>query len=237
MSQGQGVWVFDEDGGAAVGVTGTGELERVCNINHAARDQFQVHYGDPDIDCDALFYYTYGVLHSQQYRETFAADLQHSLPRIPMATTVEDFWHFASAGRYLSDIHTHYESVDPYPLVETWEPDWELSTEDIYKVTKMRWGGTRKEPDKSVIIYNAGITLSGIPAKVHEYMLGSRSALEWVMNGYQIKIDKASGIVNDPNDWCKETGDPRYILDLLKRITAVSIDTVNIVAGLPRFQF
>jgi predicted helicase len=87
--------------------------------------------------------------------------------------------------------------------------------------------------DKSTIIYNDLITLSGIPAEAHEYMLGSRSAIEWILERYQIKTDKASGIVNDPNDWGLEHGNPRYILDLLRSIVTVSVRTVEIVSSLP----
>jgi predicted helicase len=86
-------------------------------------------------------------------------------------------------------------------------------------------------------LYNSRITVSGIPTKAHEYVLGSRSAVAWVMDRYQVKIDKASGIVNDPNDWSREVGDPRYILDLLCRVVTVSVETVRIVNSLPALTF
>ena len=77
------------------------------------------------------------------------------------------------------------------------------------------------------------IVVSGIPNDAYRYMLGSRSAIEWIIDRYQVKTDKASGIVNDPNDWAAEAGDPRYILDLLKRIVTVSLETMKIVDALP----
>ena len=83
------------------------------------------------------------------------------------------------------------------------------------------------------MIYNDRITLSGIPDDAHRYMLGSRSAVEWIIDRYQVKTDKASGIVNDPNDWSREVGDPRYIIDLLARIVTVSLETMKIVDALP----
>lgn len=86
------------------------------------------------------------------------------------------------------------------------------------------------------MLYSSRITVTGIPAEAHDYMLGSRSALDWILERYQIKIDKASGIVNDPNDWSREVGDPRYILDLLGRVVAVSVETVGIVANLPELR-
>lgn len=77
------------------------------------------------------------------------------------------------------------------------------------------------------------LTLAGIPDEAHEYRLGSRTALEWLIDRYEVTTDKKSGIVNDPNDWGTEHGDPRYIIDLIKRVTTVSVETVKIVNNLP----
>ena len=97
----------------------------------------------------------------------------------------------------------------------------------------MRWGGTTRTPDTSVIVYNDWITLARIPDEAHEYAVGPRSALAWLIDRYQVTTDSASGIVNDPNDWAEEAGDPRYILDLVKRVFTVSVETVRIVKSLP----
>ena len=209
------------------------ELERVSNINPAALAQFQAHYGDGGIAEDDLFYYTYGVLHSPQYRETFADDLSKVAARIPMAATLADFRAFAQAGRDLAALHINYETVEPYPLAETTSVDWAVDDPAAYRVTKMSYGGTARNLDKTVLRYNAGLTLSGLPEKAQQYRLGSRSALDWLIDRYQVKTDRASGIGNDPNAWAAETGNPRYILDLVKRVTTVSVKTVDIVAGLP----
>ena len=104
---------------------------------------------------------------------------------------------------------------------------------EFYRVKKLRWGGKARTPDKSQIVVNDNITLTGIPDEAHEYVLGSRSALEWILDRYQVKTDKASGIVNDPNDWGLEDGNPRYIVELIKRVTHVSVETVKIVKSLP----
>ena len=184
---------------------------------------------EPQVSKDDIFHYVYGVLHSQQYREVFAADLKRMLPRIPLAASSADFQAFVDAGRTLADLHVNYETVDPYPLHEFTHPldvdEWEL-----YRVTKMRW---EDKTTRKAIIYNGYLTLSDIPAAVHEYRLGSRSGLEWLIDRYQVKTDKASGIVNDPNDWCREHDDPRYIVDLVKRVTRVSVETMDIVRSLP----
>lgn len=201
---------------------------RVDNITDAILAVHREKFG-PQVSKDDIFHYVYGVLHSQQYREVFAADLKRMLPRIPLAASSADFQAFVDAGRALADLHVNYETVDPYPLHESTHPldvdEWEL-----YRVTKMRW---EDKTTRKAIIYNGYLTLSDIPAAVHEYRLGSRSGLEWLIDRYQVKTDKASGIVNDPNDWCREHDDPRYIVDLVKRVTRVSVETMDIVRSLP----
>ena len=209
------------------------KLQRISNINPAALAEFRAHYSDPAISEDDLFYFTYGVLHSQQYRDTFANDLAKSAARIPMASSLADFRAFAAAGRELADLHVNYESVEPYPLDELHAPNWSTDAPGAYRVEKMKYAGKRPNLDMSSIIYNAGITLRGIPAGAHDYKLGTRSALDWLIDRYKITTHKKSGIVNDPNDWADEVGEPRYILDLIKRVTAVSLRTVEIVRGLP----
>lgn len=153
-----------------------------------------------------------------------------------MAASLADFRAFANAGRDLADMHVNYESVPPHPLEKIRSDGWSPSARDAFRVTKMRYPGRRGSYDKTRVIYNAGVTLTGIPEKAHEYVLGTRSALDWLIERYQVKTHKASGITNDPNDWATEIGDPRYIFDLIKRVTAVSVRTVDIVAGLPELE-
>ena len=218
----------------AIGSVVEGHQE-IDNITDEALSRFQNTYGD-SFTKDDIFYYVYGLLHSPDYRETYAADLKKSLPRIPL---VADAAPFVEAGRRLSELHLGYESVAPYPLDGL---DSDPGGADPYgffrveklKFTKVRDPETKKlVPDKSTVVYNDRITLSGIPEAAHRYMLGSRSAVEWIIDRYQVKTDKASGIVNDPNDWSREVEDPRYIIDLLARITTVSLETMTIVDGLP----
>ena len=215
------------------------ELERISNINPAAVAEFQAHYSDDGITDDDLFYYTYGMLHCRQWRAAFADDLAKAPARIPMAPTPDDFRAFVAAGRELADLHVNYESVAPYPLEEIRTPDLDANAPNAYRVEKMAYPGRRARGNlnPSRIIYNAGITLAGIPEHAHEYRLGSRSALDWLVDRYQVRTDKKSGIVNDPNDWCAEQSNPRYILDLIKRVTTVSVKTVEIVRNLPYLRF
>lgn len=196
---------------------------RFDNVTDEILADYQTAFG-PEITKDEIFFYVYGILHSPDYREQFAADLKKMLPRIPK---VKSFTTFSEAGRQLMGLHLDYENAEPYQLEE------QRSERANYRVEKMRYAKTGRVADKTTVIYNSDITLSGIPEEAHEYMLGSRSAIDWIVERYQVKTDKASGIVNDPNDWADEQGNPRYILDLLARIVTVSVETVRIVKSLP----
>ncbi len=201
---------------------------RVDNITDQALTTFRTAHGRA-ITKDDIFFYVYGLLHSPEYRETYAADLKKMLPRIPL---VADPWPFAKAGRALSDLHLGYESVTPYPLdgLDVAGPADDTAYDFFAVDKKMRFA---TKGDRSQIVYNSHITLGGIPEDAYRYMLGSRSAVEWIMDRYWVKTDKASGIVNDPNDWSRDVSDPRYIIDLLARIVTVSLETMTIVDALP----
>ena len=235
---------LDADGGMLpLDTSGVGDMldgyRRIDNITDEALGEFQAAYGSSTTK-DDIFFYVYGLLHSPDYRETYAADLKKMLPRVPL---VEDAQPFIDAGRKLSELHLGYESVEPHPLegLDAQPADGQ-DPYAFYAVgdKKMRFGKPSDEQktagerhDRTTIYYNSRITLSGIPQEAYRYMLGSRSAIEWIIDRYYIKTDKASGIVNDPNDWSKEVGDPRYIIDLLARIVTVSLETMKIIDALP----
>lgn len=203
-------------------------------ITDVALANFRKQYGDATITKEAIFYYCYGVLHSPEYREHYAADLKKVLPRVPYAA---DFKAFSQAGRKLADLHLNYETVEPWPVQEDAKPQGDLSDLAYYRVEKMRFasrGG--REKDRSVIVFNSRITIRDIPERAYDYVVNGRSAIEWVMDQYQVSTDKDSGIKNDPNEWCREHDDPRYIIDLLKRAIRVSVETADVVAGLPPIQ-
>ena len=204
------------------------------NITDEALDAYHNRYGQW-VTKDQIFSYVYGILHSPDYRERYADDLARLLPRIPEVTTSDAFRLFSEAGQQLLDLHIGYEEAEPYPLEERIAPG-APDQPDRYQVHKMRWGGSTKIPDQSMIVYNDWITLTGIPDEAHEYLVGPRSALAWLLDRYQVTTDKTSGIVNDPNDWGAELGNHRYIIDLVKRITTVSIETIKIVKGLPPLE-
>ena len=199
-------YTYDEDG-----------KNRRENITDWALEQFRTHYRDETITKWDIFHYVYALLHHPDYRERYQANLKRDLPRLPYGS---DFWGFAKAGQRLGEIHIGYEAVPEYELafIENREVplDW--------RVEKMKLS-----KDKTQLVYNDFLTLDGIPPKAFDYRLGNRSALEWVINQYCVKTDKRSGIVNDPN----RADDPQYIVKLIGRVIAVSLDTVGIVEGLP----
>ncbi|MEV7673460.1 type ISP restriction/modification enzyme [Streptomyces sp. NPDC088752] len=203
--------------------------ERVDNITDTTLMDYRDTYQDASITKDDIFYYTYALLHSMEYRERFAADLKKSLPRIPK---VRDFHGFAEAGYKLADLHLSYEQAEPYKgIVETVTGDASATpAAELYRVAKMKIPKVKGQADRSTIIYNTRVKLTNIPEEAYRYQLGARSAIEWIIDRYQVKVDQASEIVNDPNDW---SDDPRYIIDLLKRIVTVSLETMRIVDNLP----
>lgn len=209
------------------------EPDRRDNITDWALGEYRGQYCE-QVTKDDIFFYVYGLLHSPVYRERYAADLKKQLPRIPMVPGRERFDAFAAAGRELSELHIGYDEIAPYSdLTIDESPAAPEDAYERYAVTKMKYTGKAGAWDKSTIKYNAFITVSGIPLEAQEYMLGSRSGLDWILERYQVKTDKASGIVNDPNDWSREHEQPRYILDLLGRIVTLSLETSRIVKGLP----
>lgn len=192
-----------------------------------------------------IFYYVYGFLHSKEYRETFANDLKKMLPKLPLVEVVKDFWTFSKAGSQLAELHLNYETVAPYKGVITlYDRITKKAIEkglggdelqDInYNVVKMKFP---KKGEKDSIIYNSQITITNIPEKAYDYIVNGKSAIEWIMERYQITTHKDSGITNNPNDWSAEVGNPKYILDLLLSIINMSVQTVEIVEGLPKVEF
>ncbi|OFP38080.1 DEAD/DEAH box helicase [Corynebacterium sp. HMSC071B10] len=208
---------------------------RKDNITDAIKALYRDALG-VDVTGDDIFHFVYCKLHDPNYREAYAADLKKMLPHIETPGTREEFDKFARSGKELMDLHVGYEDVEPYPLDIAVKGD--KSDPETWRVLKMKWA-RKKDPvtgknvnDVTKLIYNKRVTITGIPAEADEYMLGSRSALAWLIDRYQVKKDKASGIINDPNDWSNEVGNPRYIVDLIGKVTRVAVETVRIVEGL-----
>ncbi len=201
--------------------------KEVNGITDYALNLFRAAYGIPSISREDVFNYVYGVLHSPEYRSRFASDLKKQIPRIPLAS---DFKAFATAGKALLNMHVNYESVDSYPLQEEWKGE-----KRSYKVKKMKHPKRSGEQDLSKIVVNECLTLTEVPLNAYRYSIKGRSAIEWIIKEYAIQEDTKgkSGIVNDPNSYSQ---DERYIVDLIKKVVTISLDTMEIVDSLPALK-
>jgi predicted helicase len=201
---------------------------------------FRAAYPREALTKDDLFYYVYGLLHSTEYRVRFADNLSKQLPRIPAVKKASDFWAFVEAGRRLGNLHCDFDAAEPFPVTFA-QDDLRLAhipdPERFYRVEKMKFGGKRPNTDKSTVIYNANITITGIPLDAYAFVVNGKPALEWVMERQCVKTDKGSGIVNDANRYANETmGDPAYPLLLFQRVITVSLETMKIVRALPKLD-
>lgn len=224
----------------AAGANSEGGQQRRDAITDEGLNHFQAAYPGEAITKDDLFYYVYGLLHSEDYRVRFADNLSKQLPRIPAVKRAADFWAFVEAGRKLADLHCGYEQVEPYPVTIA---QGELRLTHIadparfYRVEQMKFGGKRPNLDKSTVIYNAHIAMTGIPLEAYDYVVNGKPALEWVMERQCVKTEKASGIVNDANRYAVATvGDPAYPLLLFQRIITLSLETMKILRALPKLE-
>ncbi|WP_019223901.1 type ISP restriction/modification enzyme, partial [Bartonella rattaustraliani] len=217
-------------------------LQRRDAITDEGLAHFKAAYPDEKITKDDLFYYIYGILHSEDYRARYTDNLSKELPRIPCVKTAEDFWAFVNAGRELGHLHMNYETVAPYPVTfKKGNPKLTdiPNPEKFYYVTEMKFAKVKKckEKDKSTVIYNRHITMTDIPLEAYEYIVNGKPALEWVMGRQCVKTDKKSGIVNDANRYAVETiGNPAYPLELFQRVITVSLETMKIVRNLPTLE-
>ncbi|MBB6158596.1 DEAD/DEAH box helicase [Bartonella doshiae] len=218
----------------------TAGLQRRDAITDEGLAHFKAAYPNEKITKDDLFYYVYGLLHSEDYRARYADNLSKELPRIPCVKSAEDFWSFVNAGRKLGHLHVNYEDVEPYPVTfKKGNPKQAdiPNPEKFYYVTEMKFAKAGKEKDKSTVIYNSNIIMTDIPLEAYEYIVNGRPALEWVMGRQCVKTDKKSGIVNDANRYAVETiGNPAYPLELFQRVITVSLETMKIVKNLPKLE-
>ncbi|WP_438752896.1 DEAD/DEAH box helicase [Pararhizobium sp. O133] len=230
-----------------VSTTGGGGQRRRDAITDEGLTHFQAAYPGEIITKDDLFYYVYGLFHSDEYVSRFADNLSKQLPRIPAVKRAADFWRFVEAGRALGNLHCDYEQVEPYPVTFK-QGSLELATIDdphkFYRVDKMKFGSKRPHIDKTTVIYNSNITITGIPIEAYDYIVNGRPALEWVMERQSVSVDRhnpetkrGSDIVNDANRYAIETvGDPAYPLNLFQRVITVSLETMKTVRALPKLE-
>ena len=208
------------------------------NVTDWCLDQFREHYGDESISKDDIWEYLYGVMHAPDWREKYKHDLQRNLPRVPFAP---DFEAFRAAGRKLMDLHIGYDEVPEHPvdcLVDD-EVDNDGAADpaadpDAYRITKLAWGkGADKKADRSVLEVNPRCRLVDIPDAAHDYTISGRSPLQWAIDSLRHKLDKDSGITDDPNDWESWADEPYNLIRHLRRLVHVSIESARIISELP----
>lgn len=224
--------LFDESLDLTVTET---KYERKDGISDEGLQHFQAAYPNEQITKEDIFYYTYGLLHSEEYRTRYADNLTKELPRIPCVKKAEDFWAFSKAGRDLAYWHLNYETVEPYKVtLDTGTTAYnQLTAEDFY-IEKMKFA---KKGEKGTVVYNKRITIKDIPLEAYDYVVNGKPALEWVMERQGVSTHKDSGIVNDANDWAIETmNNPAYPLELFLRVITVSLETMKIVKSLPKLD-
>ena len=176
-----------------------------------------------DLKEEEVMYYIYGVFHSKQYEQLYSEDLAKSFPRLPNLKHKDKY---VEIGRKLAELHLNYEK-QPAPK----EVELVLKkTKPTYKVKKMKPATSDK---LGSIIYNEDITIKNIPERAYNYVVNGRSAIGWIIDQYRIKVDKKSGITDDPNDFSE---DPKYILNLLLSIITVSMKTLELIDELPEFE-
>ena len=186
-------------------------------------------YGVPKITKEDIFYYVYGFLHNEDYRKEFESDLKKTVPKLPLVDEYQDFKKYSDIGRELAELHLNYETLErPEGIIVEGE---ELGN---YRVEKMSF---IKKGVKDTIIYNSSITIKNIPLEAYDYQVNGKSAIEWIMERYAVTTNKDSGITNDPNLWCDEHNDPKYILNLLLSIITLSLKTNKLVKELPKVEF
>ena len=192
----------------------TAHGERVSNITEWGLRQFRQHYGDDSISAEDVFAYTYAMLHDPAYRQRYEVDLRREFPRVYFH---DDFAWWAEQGRMLLDLHLRFETAEPWPL-ERVDKDGVTPTRAILRADK----------DRNFITLDEQTTLAGVPAEAWDYRLGSRSALEWVLDQYKERKPRDPTIRERFNTY-RFADHKERVVDLLGRICAVSAFTTTIV--------
>jgi len=206
---------------------------RTDNITDWALEQFQAHYKPGKgkraraITKEAIFHYVYGILHDPVYREKYAQNLKREFPRIPFYT---DFWQWTDWGKTLMDLHIEYETVEPYPLQRV-----DIKDEKAFNAGYPPKALLKADKEEGTIRLDTETILSGIPKEAWEYKLGNRCALEWILDQYKEKTPKDPTIREKFNTY-RFADYKEKVIDLLTRVTTVSMKTVGITEEMKRAE-
>lgn len=187
-------------------------------------DKFKEQLQDETISKEDIFYYIYAILNHRGYKNKYKFHLAKEPPRVAIS---KDFKNLSILGKKLATLHLNYENNEMYKNVECKDRDFDdLDNDGYYKVTKIRKIGND-------IFYNQNITIKNIPSKAYEYIINGKSAIDWIIDEYQISIDKKSLIENNPNEY--QGG--QYIYELLLKIIDLSIKSVDLINEISKLEF
>ena len=191
----------------------TAEGERVSNITEWGLRQFRERYSDDSISAEDVFAYSYAVLHDPVYREKYAIDLPREFPRLPF---YPEFQHWVKMGQELLDLYIGFESAEPYPLKR------------VDQAGPAKRVILRADKERGVIVLDDVTSLAGVPPDAWRYRLGSRSALEWVLDQYKERKPRDPTIAEKFNTY-RFADYKERVIDLLQRVCAVSVGTMEVV--------
>ena len=197
----------------------TAEGERVSNITDWGLQRFREHYRDESITAEDIFAYTYAVLHDPVYRYDYGADLLREFPRLPFYV---HFGNWAEMGRELLALHLGFATAEPYPLERR---------ESRAAAAKGGKAILKADKEQGLIRLDDQTTLAGVPAAAWRYTLGSRSALEWVLDQYKERKPRDPTIAARFNAY-RFADHKESVIALLRRVCAVSVGTMEVVDGL-----
>lgn len=212
-----------------------GEVIVSDNITDWALKQFASHYTAEKgkgkavrkISKEAIFQYCYAVLHDPLYRDKYSQNLKRQFPRIPF---YKDFWQWADWGAELIQLHIGYEAVTPFALIRTDEPDAKARAAGMTPKAMLR-----ADPDAGSITLDSETVLRGIPPEAWTYKLGNRSAIEWVLDQYKEKRPK-DPTIREKFDTYRFADYKEKVIDLLLRVTTVSVETMRLIGLMERAQ-
>lgn len=207
LSQGEALSLFSETPGSR------------DNISQPTLDLFRAEFGE--VSSDDVFFYVYGILHSPDLRREFAADLKKVLARVPVS---KHFHKYSQAGRRLAEIHMNYEELEQWGSLS--------GAPKASRVDRIVFQNETK--DFFDVDFGNGQMLANVPKSVLDFKVGSKSPIEWVIDRYQVRTNKESGIVNDPNDWRSDGG---YPIELCRKVITMTLETQQIIEDLPKESF
>lgn len=213
------------DSGELIDISVSQGRDMQDNITNQCQQEFHAHYRDASISKDDIFYYVYGVLSSSEYQQKYSADLKRLLPHVPLCS---DFEEFKSAGERMAKLHLNYSCCEEYPLDVEQQYGGEMSAcerDVMYQIRFIK--------NKSGVEIPGVVKILGIPPKAYLWAISGKSPLEWVINMFKNRRDRATGYMFNPDEAYKDVPD---LISKIKHITYVCVETASIIEGMPHLN-